>query len=444
MKKCIFLASFVLLFSFGGIGIAQDVSLDLVSDVTVSDLNDFNVTLYEKAIPSFYIPLGSAVEFAGSGYIKPTFSTGDEAFSFNYGLELLRLEIATKDPVSGMKSFTCDLGRFTFSDPSGYVLSSPADGASFFFRYPDVQVAVRSAYTGLLFRDDSQIMMSLADRGRIAEGTDFTGSPRFISEAEIAFPRVFDQFIVLSFLAQTDLNSGNNVLSEGDTVYAAGEGGKFNTQYFGLKSTGGISTASYTAFCVYGTGSTLSWIADTATSGSYQYKPVSSFLGGLNVSVPLRLPQPFSGTSVAGQLLIASGDRDASDSTEGNTDGMYTAFSAMNTTTLANVFSPNLSNLVLAGANFATSLPVSSYRVDGTAGILAFFRPTAGPVSVSGIDPNSTSSYLGTELDLGISSRILSDVALSFKGGIFFPGNAFASANRALQYSADLTVMVSM
>jgi hypothetical protein len=435
----VILSAFALFSAF-----TQDASLSLSTNATASRFASSDFSLSEKATPSFVLPFGTSSEIAGNGFVKVAFSASGAGAPVSFGLDQLRYEFVAKKPVEGIKSFVFDAGRFSLSDPAAYVLTSPADGCSFAFNYPSFSVAFRSAYTGLLFLNSSQILMSAADKARSSAAKSLTGSPRFIAQADIAAPRLFGQNVAFSVITQNDLNSGSDIIAEGSTTFMPGKGGKLNTQYFELDSTGSIQKASYGAFFVWGSGSTLSWIADTVSTGSYQYKPIASFLLGGNVSYPLALPAPFSASTAGGRLIVASGDKDASSATEGNTTDVYKAFTPMNASALATVFSPSLSNLVYGELTFSTYFPVSSVVLNGNAKLATFFRPTSGPVSEAGVAPGSTAAYLGSELDFTVSGRIASDVALSFIGGIFVPGDAFAAANRAVQYSAGITATISM
>jgi hypothetical protein len=442
-----FLVVFAFAFTAFAAG-AQDASLALATDLTYSDQA---FAIYEKATPSFSLPIGETSEIAGNGFVKVAFDWALPSTTltvpFTYGLEQLRYELAVKKPSEAMSAFVFDTGRFAFSDPSGYILSSPADGFSFLFKYPAVEVALRSAYTGLLFLDDSNISMSLADQARVSAATELGGSPRFIAQADLTLPRLFGQTFVLSCLSQNDLNPTTNLAKEGATSYEIGKGGKLTTQYFELMASGFAITVEYNVFFAYGSGTTLTWFADSASSSgySYQYKYISSFLTGAYASVPLGLPKPFNGSSVNARILFASGDKDASSATEGNTMDVYKAFTPISSNTIGtDVFLPELSNLVLAEASFLTSPTIGVCRIDGAVKVRSFLRPTAGPISEAGIDSGSTSSYLGTECDLSLSSGIFSDLRVSLISGVFVPGSAFAAANSALQYSVGLTATITM
>lgn len=103
---------------------AQDASMTLDTYLAASKEAVQDVTAYERATPSFVLPLGTKVELTGNGYIEGAASSGDLTPPFTYGLKELRLEVMLKDPVQGMSAFVFDAGRMGFSDPSGLILSS--------------------------------------------------------------------------------------------------------------------------------------------------------------------------------------------------------------------------------------------------------------------------------------------------------------------------------
>jgi hypothetical protein len=419
------------------------MALDTYLSASNAVVQDF--TLYERATPSFVLPLGSKTELAGNGYIEGAASSGDLTPPFTYGLKELRLETALKDPVPGMNAFVFDVGRMPFSDPSGYILSSPADGVSFAFKYPGFDVAFRSAYTGFLFLKDTDapISMSLADATRISEDKDLFGSPRFLVQADLGFPELFGQKFVFSFLSQNDLNPSDLLLSDGSTTPNASMGGRLDTQYFELKADGTISVVSYGAFFAYGSGRTLSWLSD-----HYGYASIASFLTGAQASFPVAAI-PLDGATIGCQVVVASGDKNATSSVEGNTSSVFNRFTPISPVTTSDsafgaVFLPQLGNLILGGVSLAATPTIGSIRFDGLFKLLTFFRPTSGPVSVSGIDPASTSSYLGSEADLSLSYRFFSDLGVSLTTGIFLPGTAFDSSDSGLQYSCSLMATLTI
>ena len=75
----------------------------------------------------------------------------------------------------------------------------------------------------------------------------------------------------------------------------------------------------------------------------------------------------------------------------------------------------------------------------------AFWRLTQGAIFDSGIDEGSTSPYLGTEVNLILNFRPLSDLGVSLTNGVFLPqGSAYDLSQKSLKYVARLTFSFSL
>ncbi|MBL8965737.1 MAG: hypothetical protein JNG85_01940 [Spirochaetaceae bacterium] len=432
---------------------AQEAGFDLqaAAGYSATDAGEFSAS--GKLKGWFRLPLSSSARFSGSGYLQVgTIPAGSSAGvdAFKAAVDELGFELAIKAPVEGMQGFSFDLGRFPFEDPTGQIVSTPADGLGFGFHYPNLIFSFRAGYTGFLFRETSDVAMSLADAGRAAS-TEVLGPARFLGLASLELPPLFGQRIGLSFLAQEDLNPESAFVQAGAQVYEPGKGGPLDTQYFTLRARGPIAAGlRYEAFAVYGTGRILSWLDDAASpSGhSYRFAPIQSGLFGLSLALPLEsfLPQATVGLKV----LVATGDKEASSATEGNTQAVFHRFTPVTSSSLGLVYSPSLANLAFVEASLGARPDFLPGRFQAAAKLMTFLRTTAGPVSEAGLDPASTSAYLGTELDLVASYGIYSDLGLLLTLGAFLPGvapaGAFSTAYAGshLQFAARLAVTLAL
>ena len=225
--------------------------------------------------------------------------------------------------------------------------------------------------------------------------------------------------------------SAESLVSDGSTTDEPAEGGSVNTQYLGLGMSGNIvGNFYYDVFSYLESGQMLSF-----QSGSYQNILFFAALAGGGVRIFL----PGALSSVIGvRVLYASGDPNASTVVEGQSQG-FSVFTPISRPTLDNVFSPQLSNIVVAEASYSLK-PLSKLQTGLQAD--AYFRPTTGAISEPGLASGSTSSYLGSEMDLSINYSPLSDVGTSLWGGIFVPGTAFASG-AGVQFKTGVNVMVN-
>ena len=332
------------------------------------------------------------------------------------------------------------VGRLMLSDFTTRVLSHEADGASLDLEFSGLSLNVAAGYTGLVTKGASTIELSKADLNDYTNtGVNFA-SPRVIELVQLTLLALPGQRIAVSALAQQDLRgtpldladgSAESLVSDGSTTDEPAEGGSVNTQYLGLGMSGNIvGNFYYDVFSYLESGQMLSY-----QNGSYQNILFFAALagGGVRIFIPAAL------SSVIGvRVLYASGDPNASTVVEGQGQG-FSVFTPISRPTLDNVFSPQLSNIVVAEASYSLK-PLSKLQTGLQAD--AYFRPTTGAISEPGLASGSTSSYLGSEMDLSINYSPLSDVGTSLWGGIFVPGTAFASGAE-VQFKTGVNVMVN-
>jgi hypothetical protein len=139
-------------------------------------------------------------------------------------------------------------------------------------------------------------------------------------------------------------------------------------------------------------------------------------------------------TRFTGEVILASGDPDRlSSSTNtfgGNapntSDRSFNAFGLLNT---GLAFAPQVSNVLIFRVGAVTfPLPEYSLLKRFQAGVDVFIYNKLA--SSAPIDEETTDDgYLGWEPDLFLNWQITSDVTLSFRYGIFFPGSAIVDPN---------------
>jgi hypothetical protein len=332
------------------------------------------------------------------------------------------------------------VGRLMLSDFSTRVLSHEADGLLLDIEFPGLSLNIASGYTGLVTKGASTIELSKSDLNDYTNtGVNFA-SPRVVEMVQATVLLLPGQRIAISGIAQQDLRgtfldlaegSAESLVSSGSTTDEPAEGGHVNTQYVGLGVSGNITgNLYYDVFSYLETGQMLSY-----QSGSYQsiffYAALAG--GGVRIFLPRAL------SSVIGvRGLYASGDPNAGTVVEGQSQG-FSVFTPISRPTLDNVFSPQLSNVVVAEASYSLK-PMGKLQAGAQAD--AYFRPTTGAISEPGLAPGSSSAYLGSEMDLAVNFTPLSDLGSSLWGGVFVPGTAFASG-AGVQFKTGLNVMVN-
>jgi len=402
------------------------------------------------------MPLGTAGSvFEGSAHFSLDMDLNDDSnpsvdsgVSFDPSGDLDLLRLAFVFPSAGnAERMKLDVGRLPLKDPTGLIVSHPADGALLGFDYSRLSFSIQGGYTGLVLRKSNRIAVSLFDRLAAADDSRLTGGSRLLMLARVDAPKVFGQSVGLSFLAQQDLNPEDDLVAEWETEEVTGTGGKVDTQYTSLVVSGPVvPNLFYDAWFTFGSGRTLSYLKDTesATGFSYQYVPILSYLTGF--SVDYYRPALYN-AAFNFRFVYASGDADAASAVEGTVADSSKRFVPLTGSSFGVVFSPSLSNLIVAELGGSVK-PFASYRIQTGAKLFAFFRPTDGAMGVSGLDATEASSWLGFETDLYGNYRITSDLGVSLKTGVFFPGispsGAFNSDASAFQYSVQLAATLGM
>jgi len=431
-----------------------------VDSTTTAALGNSSPTVFsfgERLDGWWKIPLGTKGSiFEGSAHAALDMNVNDDSNpSVESGLDLaaagdidlLRLAFVFPD-TAGAELMKLETGRLRLRDPSGLVVSHPADGALLGFDYSRMKFSLQGGFTGLILRNSNDISVSLYDRIASADDSRLFGGSRLLMLARLDIPEFKGQSVSLSFLAQQDLNPEEDLVEEWSTEPVYDMGGKVDTQYTSLLVSGPVvQNLFYDAWFTFGSGRTLAYLDDSGSASlySYQYVPILSFMTGF--SVDYYRPELYS-AAFNFRFLYASGDADASSSVEGTATDNSTRFVPLSGSNFGVVFSPALSNLVVAELGGSVK-PLAGYRIQTGAKLFAFFRPTDGAMGgASGLDPAADSAWLGMEADLYGNYRITSDLGLSLNTGVFFPGKspsgAFASDASAIQYSVELALTLGM
>lgn len=152
------------------------------------------------------------------------------------------------------------------------------------------------------------------------------------------------------------------------------------------------------------------------------------------------------GTRVELETLVFSGDSDrltTSDTVGGNLAGTTdNAFNGLGFANTGLAFAPSLSNLVSLRSGFGTfpfrNDPTFGPLQLGADGFLFMKYDEAAPID----EPTGGDTLLGSEIDLYANYRITSDLALTARYGMFFPGPAI-TGNEDPRYFVLLGVTLS-
>ena len=411
---------------FGGT-ITNRTGITSASELSVSQSNGIDL---------WFSAQGPRIDFLIQGAYSYTYDQSAEpALQHLPDVKSLRLRGNIPTENMGLSRFNFSLGRFAVQDHTRNVVGQVLDGFSLGFNYPNVEVFTSFGTSILPNKKSGAITLSKADITDYNDAAVLMGSPRVIGLMEAVFPSILRQRLTISGVIQEDLrplftDRAADLIPVGQTTVAPAAGGALDTQYVGLGIKGNIvSSLYYNLHFTLGTGRTLSYITpEGSVSGSYEYTPILAGMGGAGFS--LYLPKVLS-TVANISFVLSTGDEwsERESYNESSTASSSMLFLPVTSKPLSMVFAPSLGNIMAVTASYSVrplgwlGSAVLGQLQTALKGI-TFIRFAPGPLSVAVPNPDSTDAYLGSEIDLQISFRPLSDLGFAFSGGIFFPNIA--------------------
>jgi hypothetical protein len=269
-------------------------------------------------------------------------------------------------------------------------------------------------------------------------------APRLVEKLEVLFPNLLPrQDLTVSVILQQDFRSSGSLIQAGEQQQFVTDlsGGRLTSEYFGLGLSGAIVSAFYyDAFFYFSLGSTLSYVADSAspTGSSYQYEGIQAFLGGIGLRY---YSEALLSSRVELSAIVSSGDADNTTFLEGNTSGASTLFVPISQETLGIAYQPQWGNLIQISADYSFK-PVTNLQL--MMKVQSYLRPTTGAIYTLNLDPSSSNLYLGTEIDGIANFRPFSDLGVAMSIGFFLPnGNAFIGQGALPVLAGRLEVSLS-
>lgn len=427
---------------------AFDMGLTIDNDMSVS--TDPNSVFFEQAKASLWMTfdISENIFFDISGFYRINVQDPYHGFALD------QFEFSADFPVIGKNAFLfgLTLGRFAAEDFTGYVLAHPLDGARLSYRNAFMNITLSGGYTGLIFKGDSTLSMSIED-ANYAPVIPLV-PPRLVGLLSVDFPELFGyQTLYLSVIGQLDMRADADVITPGVPYVApdSDNGGKIDTLYTGIGISGPVFQNFFWEFFFYFEfGQTLSaWDFGTTT---YRYVPIYSYFSGINFD--WFFPE-FQQSKLTLEVLLASGDGDYDNYTEGDTDGTSFQFIPITRPSVGLVYSLQLTNVIIARLEFSLKPFAGAKKsvwdnLDMALSVITYFRAARSDVSDSaGLNSGSDEYYLGNEIDLVTTFRPLSDLGLELSLGLFLPNNytaasAFATDGRAIEFLARLRLSIDM
>ena len=237
-------------------------------------------------------------------------------------------------------------------------------------------------------------------------------------------------------LVQVDDNDSDVLLFDtsgtpGDTSDDVVTRFDYDSYYIGVGSNGSIGDQMlYGVELVYegGEGLSNSFDPDTVEQVSQTHEDIQAFAADVRVDYLLTDPNR---TRLSGEIIIATGDTDrltTSNTFGGNQPGTHDhAFNGFGLINTGLAFSPEVSNLLLFRLG-ASTFPLPNHpsfkRLQVGANLFIINKLNrSAPID----EATNGKTYLGIEPDVYANWQVKSDVSLTVRYGVFFPGDAIAT-----------------
>ena len=399
---------------------------------------DSSIVLIEKASLGAWmlVPMGGwQLDVQGSYTFTP-------AIPLLVDLERFALSGSFSAEAAGASSVRAAIGRSDFSDPTGIILNHTLDGIQLTTNWPRSMISIGVGTTALVQKPTNSIVLSTLDVLDLADAALLFAPPRLIATVEFrTLDLIAGQALTLGAVVQEDFRPVDQLTPAGTEVMDPVAGGRFDTQHLILQLSGSLAPGFYQrTFYAVNTGRTLAYLADddSFTGYSYQYGMILGHMAGIELT--LFMPETLnSRLRVAG--LFSTGDEDADSYFDGNTAGTASAFVPLTPTDFTDVFTLQPGNSSHVGVSYSMR-PFSGagdvLQAELTA--VAYLRTAGtGPVSEPSVDPATSGSYVGSDIELSLMVQPLSDLRFVLAGGVFVPNASVMSAdNENVDYQVTL------
>jgi hypothetical protein len=301
------------------------------------------------------------------------------------------------------------LGRQRFGDMAGMIASGLFDGLNGTLNLGPCRLTLGAFYTGLLYKESANILMTAEDSQRYATPVDapnlegYFASRRILLALTGEFPDLASRFgLGLQGLAQFDLNGDANPL---------------NTQYLELRFLMELADSLH---------GNVGGIGELAQSAGEMWWSGAGF-GGLDWEVPGSLAD-----------LVSAEFR----WTSGKSGEKFQAFMPVSGKQAGKIFDAGATALMNAGLSYRAR-PALAFSLE--LGGAYFIRMDFESLMDSELDGASTSRLLGGEVYGSLVLAPDAAIRLSAGGGAFFPqwGEAFAQ-DTPVRWKVNLGLLLSL
>jgi hypothetical protein len=357
----------------------------------VSEEGEENGDFTGRLTPWFSTALGETGSLYLSGKITFEYDQEGETWVWPQLIELERTEFSFRPA----EAWYLSLGRQRYRDDGGMIASGLFDGLSASAALGRVRLFMGALYTGLLYKETAEILMTATDLDRYSTPLDYDDPDTYFAPRRILIPLGLEfpdlsprTTLSLNGIGQFDLNASEDTL---------------NTQY--LETRLGFEASDALRFALTAIG------ALAEPEGSDMQSHFAAALGA-DWDVPGDLADMLSG-----ELRWGSGAINKS-------VGPFTPVSDINQ---GKVFSAALSGLMKARLSY-TARPHRSVSLSGEAS--GFWRTDVETFQDLELDQTSKDRFLGVEACAQAQWAPQSALRFSAGGGVFIPGAAFVSGTK--------------
>lgn len=333
---------------------------------------------------------------------------------------------------AGAATFGFTAGRSRYTDATGHVLGHTLDGVKVVLNRQRSSFRFAAGTTALVQKPANEIVLSRLDAIDLSVATKRFAPPRLIADLQYRMLELFaGQHLTVAATVQEDLRPKDELTAVGTEIADPAAGGRFDTQYVTLKSSGPIGPGLFqTTYYTLNSGRRLAYVedADSGTGFSYQYRPLLAHMAGLELS--WFLPEALNSRA---RLFtqFTTGESDWSD-----------AFVPLSPSSYSDIFALQPGNSAHLGVSYSLR-PLAALGSDvlqTELKIVNYFRSTgSGSVSEPAVDPSSTGAFVGSDINLVLTAVPFSDLRLVLKGGLFVPNASVMSAdNKTVDYQTTL------
>jgi hypothetical protein len=315
---------------------------------------------------------------------KAAFEYGHEDWVWPVLFELERTELSFHPA----QAVNLSLGRVQYGDTGGMIASGLFDGLYGSFGLGRVRLSGGVLYTGFLYKETAEIIMTLDDEEQYAKPLDYGNPDHYFASRRLLLP---------AGLEFSDISSRLSLRIDGIAQFDLnGEATALHTQYLEIRL--GIEVLDSLRFDVTGIGA--------LGEGEETWGHLAGALGA-DWDVPGGLRD-----MVSGELRWGGGA----------VNEKLRAFTPVSRIAQGTIFTPVQAGLLTA-RSFYTVRPFR--RLSVSAGGIVFWRSDLETFRDAELDRGSKERFLGGELYGQAAWGIQSALRLSCGGGVFFPGGAF-------------------